>query len=190
MTQGHIDVGQSRDGLALVEACVARGVPLLGVCRGFQKMNVAFGISARNFSVGTPCDQSDAVAPSGSRELRKRCFKSESAASDATKRNGTSSCGLAQAERTKAGADIQSRLRCHRPRIDAISGFDLAHLDEIPVLSCGSSGNGPIFQLICRNARAGHQFRTHSARILPGAPECLERETVKMRNDPNIMRST
>jgi putative glutamine amidotransferase len=29
--------------LALVEACVARGVPLLGVCRGFQEMNVAFG---------------------------------------------------------------------------------------------------------------------------------------------------
>jgi hypothetical protein len=35
--------GQSRDGLALVEACVARGVPLLGVCRGFQEMNVVFG---------------------------------------------------------------------------------------------------------------------------------------------------
>jgi putative glutamine amidotransferase len=29
--------------LALIEACVARGVPLLGVCRGFQEMNVAFG---------------------------------------------------------------------------------------------------------------------------------------------------
>ena len=29
--------------LALVEACVARGVPLFGVCRGFQEMNVAFG---------------------------------------------------------------------------------------------------------------------------------------------------
>ena len=29
--------------LALVEACVARGVPLFGLCRGFQEMNVAFG---------------------------------------------------------------------------------------------------------------------------------------------------
>ena len=35
----------SRDALALalIEACVARGVPLFGICRGFQEMNVAFG---------------------------------------------------------------------------------------------------------------------------------------------------
>jgi len=34
-----------RDALALplVRTCVERGVPLLGVCRGFQEMNVAFG---------------------------------------------------------------------------------------------------------------------------------------------------
>ncbi len=29
--------------LALIEACVARGVPVFGICRGFQEMNVAFG---------------------------------------------------------------------------------------------------------------------------------------------------
>src|ERR1700733_14151458 len=29
--------------LALSEACVARGIPIFGVCRGFQEMNVAFG---------------------------------------------------------------------------------------------------------------------------------------------------
>lgn len=29
--------------LALAETCVARGVPLFGICRGFQEMNVAFG---------------------------------------------------------------------------------------------------------------------------------------------------
>jgi putative glutamine amidotransferase len=29
--------------LALAEACVARGVPLFGICRGLQEMNVAFG---------------------------------------------------------------------------------------------------------------------------------------------------
>ncbi|MCJ2013300.1 gamma-glutamyl-gamma-aminobutyrate hydrolase family protein [Methylobacterium sp. J-076] len=36
---------ESRDALALplVEACVARGVPIFGICRGFQEINVAFG---------------------------------------------------------------------------------------------------------------------------------------------------
>ncbi len=41
----HEPYDERRDtlALALVEACVARGVPLFGVCRGFQEMNVAFG---------------------------------------------------------------------------------------------------------------------------------------------------
>jgi putative glutamine amidotransferase len=36
---------EARDGLtlALVQACVAQGVPLLGICRGFQEINVALG---------------------------------------------------------------------------------------------------------------------------------------------------
>jgi putative glutamine amidotransferase len=36
---------QARDALALtlVEACVVRGVPLFGICRGFQEINVAYG---------------------------------------------------------------------------------------------------------------------------------------------------
>jgi putative glutamine amidotransferase len=36
---------EARDALAidLIKACVARGVPLFGICRGFQEMNVAFG---------------------------------------------------------------------------------------------------------------------------------------------------
>ena len=29
--------------LGLIRACVDRGVPLFGICRGFQEMNVAFG---------------------------------------------------------------------------------------------------------------------------------------------------
>ena len=37
------DTGRDALALALVEVCVARGVPLFGICRGFQEMNVAFG---------------------------------------------------------------------------------------------------------------------------------------------------
>jgi putative glutamine amidotransferase len=41
----HEPYDRNRDALALtlIEACVARGVPLFGICRGFQEMNVAFG---------------------------------------------------------------------------------------------------------------------------------------------------
>jgi putative glutamine amidotransferase len=37
------DVGRDEVALSLTEACVAKGVPLFGICRGFQEMNVAFG---------------------------------------------------------------------------------------------------------------------------------------------------
>ncbi|MBO6539200.1 MAG: gamma-glutamyl-gamma-aminobutyrate hydrolase family protein [Rhizobiaceae bacterium] len=41
----HEPYDEDRDSVALplVEACVARGVPLFGICRGFQEMNVAYG---------------------------------------------------------------------------------------------------------------------------------------------------
>jgi putative glutamine amidotransferase len=36
---------EERDAVALplIESCVARGLPVFGICRGFQEMNVAFG---------------------------------------------------------------------------------------------------------------------------------------------------
>jgi putative glutamine amidotransferase len=37
------DVRRDDLALALAEACVARAIPLLGICRGLQEMNVAFG---------------------------------------------------------------------------------------------------------------------------------------------------
>ncbi len=41
----HEPYDPERDALALtlIETCVARGVPLFGICRGFQEMNVALG---------------------------------------------------------------------------------------------------------------------------------------------------
>jgi putative glutamine amidotransferase len=43
----HEPYDDKRDALALplVEACVTRGVPIFGICRGFQEMSVAFGCS-------------------------------------------------------------------------------------------------------------------------------------------------
>jgi putative glutamine amidotransferase len=37
------DIHRDEIALALSEACVARGIPLFGICRGLQEMNVAFG---------------------------------------------------------------------------------------------------------------------------------------------------
>src|SRR3954453_18530719 len=37
------DAARDDVALALTEVCVARGVPIFGVCRGLQEMNVAFG---------------------------------------------------------------------------------------------------------------------------------------------------
>jgi putative glutamine amidotransferase len=37
------DIRRDDLALALSEACVARGIPLFGICRGLQEMNVAFG---------------------------------------------------------------------------------------------------------------------------------------------------
>lgn len=45
LTERHGEMDEDRDGVALplVRACVDAGVPILGLCKGIQEMNVAFG---------------------------------------------------------------------------------------------------------------------------------------------------
>jgi putative glutamine amidotransferase len=43
-----VDEGRDGFGLALVAACIDAGRPVLGVCRGLQEINVAFGGSLRD----------------------------------------------------------------------------------------------------------------------------------------------
>lgn len=40
---GQMDDGRDALTLPMVRACVERGIPILGLCRGIQEMNVAFG---------------------------------------------------------------------------------------------------------------------------------------------------
>lgn len=44
-TAAHGDFDRGRDGIALplIRACVEKGLPILGICRGFQEVNVAMG---------------------------------------------------------------------------------------------------------------------------------------------------
>ena len=44
-TEAHGDFDRARDAVALelIRACVAAGQPILGICRGFQEVNVAMG---------------------------------------------------------------------------------------------------------------------------------------------------
>ena len=40
---GSFDRSRDRTAIPLIQACVERGQPILGLCRGFQEFNVAFG---------------------------------------------------------------------------------------------------------------------------------------------------
>ena len=44
---GPFDAGRDAMSLAMIEAMIARGRPVFGVCRGFQELNVAFGGTLR-----------------------------------------------------------------------------------------------------------------------------------------------
>jgi putative glutamine amidotransferase len=56
--------------LALVTACVAQGVPLLGICRGFQEINVALGGTLHQKVHALPNHQDHREAAEGSYDMQ------------------------------------------------------------------------------------------------------------------------
>ncbi len=69
-TEAHGDFDRDRDGLALplIRACVAAGLPILGVCRGFQEVNVAMGGSLHPEIRDLPGRMNHRMPPDGTLE--------------------------------------------------------------------------------------------------------------------------
>jgi putative glutamine amidotransferase len=69
-TEAHGFFDRDRDQLALplIRACVERGTPILGICRGFQEFNVAFGGSLYPEIRDLPGRMNHRMPPDGSLE--------------------------------------------------------------------------------------------------------------------------
>ncbi|QYX58182.1 gamma-glutamyl-gamma-aminobutyrate hydrolase family protein [Roseovarius sp. SCSIO 43702] len=69
-TEAHGAFDQARDAIALplVRACVERGQPILGLCRGFQEMNVALGGSLHPEIRDLPGRDNHRMPPDGTLE--------------------------------------------------------------------------------------------------------------------------
>lgn len=69
-TPAHGAFDKDRDvvALGLVRECVARGVPILGICRGFQEFNVAFGGSLHPEIRDLPGRMNHRMPPDGTLE--------------------------------------------------------------------------------------------------------------------------
>ena len=69
-TDAHGAFDRNRDGVALplIRACVEKGVPILGICRGFQEFNVAFGGSLQPEIRELPGRMNHCMPPEGTIE--------------------------------------------------------------------------------------------------------------------------
>lgn len=69
-TEAHGAFDRARDAIALplIRACVARGQPILGICRGFQEVNVAMGGSLFPEIRDLPGRMNHRMPPDGSLE--------------------------------------------------------------------------------------------------------------------------
>lgn len=72
LTDPSLMLDVERDGLtlALVRACVAQAVPLLGICRGFQEINVALGGSLHQQVHHLPKHLDHRESPEGSYDVQ------------------------------------------------------------------------------------------------------------------------
>jgi len=70
LADASLMLDEQRDSLtlALVKACVAQGVPLLGICRGFQEINVALGGTLHQKVHALPGHLDHRESPDGSYE--------------------------------------------------------------------------------------------------------------------------
>ena len=70
LADASLMLDEMRDGLTLtlVKACVAQGVPLLGICRGFQEINVALGGTLHQQVHTLPGHRDHRESPQGSYE--------------------------------------------------------------------------------------------------------------------------
>ena len=70
LADAQLMLDEARDDLTLVlvKACVAQGVPLLGICRGFQEINVALGGTLHQQVHATPGYLDHRESPEGSYE--------------------------------------------------------------------------------------------------------------------------
>ena len=65
---GAFDRDRDRMTLPLIRACVERGIPILGICRGFQEFNVAFGGTLHPEIRDLPGRMNHRMPPDGSME--------------------------------------------------------------------------------------------------------------------------
>jgi len=65
---GTFDRNRDRVSLALIRACVARGQPILGICRGFQEVAVAFGATLHPEIRDLPGRDNHRMPPDGTLE--------------------------------------------------------------------------------------------------------------------------
>ncbi len=71
-TPAHGEFDRARDGvsLPLIRACIERGQPIMGVCRGFQEVNVAMGGSLYPEIRDLPGRMNHRMPPEGTLEER------------------------------------------------------------------------------------------------------------------------